>query len=56
MTTLQTLKRFDKKYPQPLVRYRDAVLAAVEAEGECIRNNIWGFDPAALKRWQAGYG
>lgn len=45
-----------KKYPQPLVRYRDAVLAAVEAEGECIRNNIWGFDPAALKRWQAGYG
>lgn len=44
------------KYPQPLIRYRDAVFNAVKSEGEFVRSNIWGYDPAALQRWQPGYG
>lgn len=45
-----------KKYPQELISYHDAVASSINAEGEFIRSNVWGFDPAALNRWQAGYG
>ena len=44
------------KYPQELIRYRDAVMGSVKTEGQFVRSNIWGFDPAALKRWQPGHG
>ncbi len=29
---------------------------SIAAEGTFVRSEVWGFDPAALKRWQAGYG
>ncbi|HAS8421989.1 TPA: DUF2867 domain-containing protein [Vibrio vulnificus] len=45
-----------EKYPQPLIRYQDAVAQAVENEGTFVRSNVWGFDPTALQRWQPGYG
>ncbi|WED28108.1 SDR family oxidoreductase [Vibrio sp. DW001] len=45
-----------KKYPQPLISYKDAVTQSVSNEGEFIRSEVWGFDPAALNRWQSGYG
>lgn len=44
------------KYPQILIRYKDAVFSSIRSEGEFVRSNIWGYDPAALKRWQPGYG
>jgi len=45
-----------KKYPQQLISYQDAVSHAICVEGEFIRSDVWGFDPTALNRWQAGYG
>ncbi len=44
------------RYPQTLIPYDVAVIDALKAEGEFIRSNVWGFEPAALNRWQAGYG
>ncbi|WP_428773372.1 DUF2867 domain-containing protein [Vibrio sp.] len=43
-------------YPQKLIGYREMVASAIAAEGEFVRSNVWGFEPAALKRWQPGYG
>ncbi len=45
-----------EKYPQPLIRYQEAVDQAVKNEGTFVRSNVWGFDPTALQRWQPGYG
>ncbi|PMH46671.1 NAD(P)-dependent oxidoreductase [Vibrio sp. 10N.286.49.B3] len=45
-----------QRYPQPLISYRDAVSDAINQEGKFTRSNVWGFDPAALQRWQPGYG
>lgn len=44
------------KYPQPLISFREMVKDSIAAEGTFVRSEVWGFDPAALKRWQAGYG
>ncbi|WP_375753783.1 DUF2867 domain-containing protein [Vibrio sp. HN007] len=44
------------RYPQTLISYEDAVSNSISQEGKFIRSNVWGFDPAALDRWQAGYG
>ena len=44
------------RYPQPLISYHDAVKQSVTSEGEFVHSNVWGFDPAALQRWQPGYG
>lgn len=44
------------RYPQPLISYYDAAKSTIEQEGTFVRSNVWGFDPAALQRWQAGYG
>lgn len=46
----------EKAMPQPLISYQDAVARAIAAEGKFIRSNVWGFDPNALQRWQAGFG
>lgn len=43
-------------YPQPLISYRQAVADSVNKADTFVKNNVWGFDPAALKRWQTGYG
>lgn len=45
-----------KLYPQDLIAYEDAVKDTIEQEGKFVRSNVWGFDPAALQRWQPGYG
>lgn len=44
------------KYPQTLISFREMVKDSIAAEGTFVRSEVWGFDPAALKRWQAGYG
>ncbi|MBW3696770.1 DUF2867 domain-containing protein [Vibrio sp. T187] len=45
-----------KRYPQPLVSYEQMVRSTIETEGNFVKSNIWGFDKAAFKRWQAGFG
>lgn len=45
-----------ERFPQTLIRYQDAVDASIRYEGQFVRSNVWGFDPAALHRWQPGYG
>ncbi|CCN37590.1 putative nucleoside-diphosphate-sugar epimerase [Vibrio nigripulchritudo SO65] len=42
--------------PQSLISFEDAVANAIASEGKYLRSNVWGFDPAALKRWQPGFG
>lgn len=42
--------------PQDLLSYDDAVKECLSHESEVVRNEIWGFDPDALARWQPGYG
>ncbi|MDV7104268.1 DUF2867 domain-containing protein [Vibrio sp. TH_r3] len=49
-------QKIRQKYPQDLISYQQAVTRSIESEGQFIRSNVWGFDPAALNRWQAGYG
>ncbi|MBN3491816.1 DUF2867 domain-containing protein [Vibrio neptunius] len=45
-----------QRYPQALVSYEQMVRKSIAEEGHFVRSEVWGFDPAALKRWQAGYG
>ncbi|KGY07813.1 DUF2867 domain-containing protein [Vibrio sinaloensis] len=45
-----------QRFPQPLISFREMVSNSIAAEGTFVRSEVWGFDPAALKRWQAGYG
>ncbi|KJY70764.1 hypothetical protein TW78_14950 [Vibrio coralliilyticus] len=45
-----------QRYPQTLVGYKQMVRKSIDEEGHFVRSEVWGFDPAALKRWQAGYG
>ncbi|MEF1254995.1 DUF2867 domain-containing protein [Vibrio sp. M260112] len=45
-----------QRYPQQLVRFSDMVKNSIEREGTFVRSNVWGFDPAALSRWQPGFG
>lgn len=45
-----------RQYPQPLISFEEMVSASIAAEGTFVRSEVWGFDPAALKRWQPGYG
>ena len=42
--------------PQYLLSYDEAVEECLSHENEVVRSEIWGFDPDALARWQAGYG
>ncbi|MCG9582405.1 SDR family oxidoreductase [Vibrio tubiashii] len=46
----------NSKYPQTLVSFNEMVANSIEQEGKFVRSNVWGFDPAALSRWQPGYG
>ncbi|MEH0665921.1 DUF2867 domain-containing protein [Vibrio scophthalmi] len=44
------------RYPQTLIDFPTMIERAIEQEGEFVRSNVWGYDPAALNRWQPGYG
>lgn len=46
----------EARFPQTLISFEEMVKTSIEQEGKFIRSNVWGFDPAALNRWQAGYG
>ncbi|CAH0526064.1 DUF2867 domain-containing protein [Vibrio hippocampi] len=43
-------------YPQHLIPYDQAVTDSLKQADTFVKSNVWGFDPAALKRWQTGYG
>ncbi|MCG9597608.1 SDR family oxidoreductase [Vibrio sp. Isolate25] len=45
-----------QRYPQTLIGYEQMVKKSIDEEGHFVRSEVWGFDPAALTRWQAGYG
>lgn len=45
-----------QKYPQAMIPFIQMVTESIQSEGEFVRSNVWGFDPAALSRWQPGYG
>lgn len=45
-----------QRFPQTLISYREAAQAAIAQEGTFVRSKVWGYDPAALHRWQAGFG
>ncbi|WP_394248602.1 DUF2867 domain-containing protein [Vibrio profundi] len=45
-----------QRFPQPLISYEKMVKQAIQAEGTFVKSNIWGFDTAAFKRWQPGFG
>lgn len=49
-------EKIRQRYPQPLISYYDAVKTTIAQEGTFVRSDVWGFDPAALHRWQPGYG
>ncbi|SEG69366.1 DUF2867 domain-containing protein [Vibrio hangzhouensis] len=44
------------RFPQTLIPYDQAISTSIDGEGTFVRSNVWGYDPAALTRWQAGYG
>ncbi|PKF79562.1 NAD(P)-dependent oxidoreductase [Vibrio sp. vnigr-6D03] len=46
----------ERKFPQPLIPFEQAVASAIASEGAYLKSNVWGFDPSALKRWQPGFG
>ncbi len=49
-------RRVQQDYPQTLRSFTDMVRMSIVQEGQFVRSNVWGFDPAALKRWQPGFG
>lgn len=49
-------KQIEERFPQPLIGFKQMVNASIKQEGKFVLSNVWGFDPAALKRWQPGYG
>ncbi|MFA0439101.1 NAD(P)-dependent oxidoreductase [Vibrio sp. 10N.286.49.C2] len=48
--------KIQTRYPQRLISYEEAVKTSVAKDGDFVLSNVWGFDPSALTRWQAGYG
>ncbi|MEZ9329342.1 DUF2867 domain-containing protein [Vibrio breoganii] len=44
------------RFPQTLLSYQEMITDTLSHEDEFARGKVWGFDPAALKRWQPGYG
>lgn len=49
-------KAIHERFPQELISYEQSVTDTIATEGTFVRSNVWGFEPAALKRWQPGYG
>ncbi|EGU46435.1 hypothetical protein VII00023_03268 [Vibrio ichthyoenteri ATCC 700023] len=48
--------QLEARFPQAMISFEAMVTTSIEQEGKFVRSNVWGFDPAALNRWQAGYG
>nr|WP_202819667.1 DUF2867 domain-containing protein [Thaumasiovibrio occultus] len=44
------------RFPQHLIDYQHAVRTTLPQEQNVVRNEIWGYDPDALERWQPGFG
>ncbi|OBT13474.1 NAD(P)-dependent oxidoreductase [Vibrio sp. UCD-FRSSP16_10] len=44
------------RFPQRLLSYQEMIEDTIVHEDAFARGKVWGFDPAALKRWQPGYG
>ncbi|WED22985.1 SDR family oxidoreductase [Vibrio sp. JC009] len=49
-------QKIRNRFPQTLISYEDSVRSSIKQEGTFIRSKVWGYDPAALNRWQPGYG
>ncbi|WP_194435597.1 DUF2867 domain-containing protein [Vibrio fluminensis] len=49
-------REIEQRFPQKMIRFEEMVTTSIAQEGKFVRSKVWGFDPAALKRWQAGYG
>ncbi len=49
-------RAIDKRFPQNLINFEQMVRVSLNQEGQFVRSDVWGFDPAALKRWQPGFG
>ncbi|MBM7035934.1 DUF2867 domain-containing protein [Vibrio ulleungensis] len=49
-------QKIEQLYPRQLISFDDAVASTLRSEGEFVKSEVWGFDEAALKRWQPGYG
>ncbi|WP_047042525.1 DUF2867 domain-containing protein [Vibrio mexicanus] len=49
-------EKIRERFPQELVGYTEMVNNTINVEGEFVRSNVWGFDEAALNRWQPGFG
>lgn len=49
-------KQINSLFPRDLILYSDAVESTLAQEGKFVRSEVWGFDEAALERWQPGYG
>ncbi len=45
-----------QRFPRQLISYQQAVKSTLAQEGVFVRSEVWGFDEAALTRWQPGYG
>lgn len=45
-----------QRYPQPLITYKEMVRQTIAQEGKFVRSQVWGYDPNAFRRWQAGFG
>ncbi|CAM2835411.1 SDR family oxidoreductase [Vibrio rarus] len=45
-----------KRFPQTLLSYQQMIDDSLRHEDEFARGKVWGYDPAALQRWQPGYG
>ncbi len=48
--------KITREYPQKLLSFEQMVRISIIQEGQFVRSDVWGFDPAALKRWQPGFG
>lgn len=49
-------EQIQQRYPQEMIGFDEMVKTSIEREGTFVRSNVWGFDPAALSRWQPGFG
>ncbi|WP_070963089.1 DUF2867 domain-containing protein [Vibrio sonorensis] len=49
-------EEIEHQYPQSLIPFQQMVQETLDQEGEFVKSKVWGFEPAALKRWQPGFG
>jgi hypothetical protein len=49
-------KDIETLYPQQLLSIHDMFEKSIEHEGDYVKNDVWGYNPDALERWQPGFG